>query len=485
MLPTPASAADDADTRALLELETPQGRRFTLTRAFESALLVGFAATPLVAVAYLLCLQDPSLRFTHHGFHELAIGIASLISGFVTYVTWRCYRSSGEAFLRWLTLAFLGFTLIYAPHGVFTRMAEHNMWLFLFYGPVSRFVMTACLFAGLLRYGTAQHAPELRTSRRFWTGWIAIFIGIDLLIAALTHLAPQAMPILRLLFEYGALALALLGIAIMFISRPRSPLMLFYALSLAFSAQASFAFVLARPWDHLWWLAHAISAGGFLLLSYGVLHAFHTTRSFSFVFGHDELIAYLRTAKARADNDARKLQHANTELARLAATDSLTGVANRRHFMERAEAEIARAARNGMPLALLALDIDHFKNINDSFGHATGDRVLQHFCATVEAVLRPSDVLGRLGGEEFMVLLPEAGRAEGALIAERIRASVAGLSTVGGLPPLTTSVGIAVYPADGNTLEALLRAADTRLYQAKHDGRNTVVGGDDRTPATH
>lgn len=480
--PTPTS--DDTFSKeadALLALNKSTGDNFTLTRTIEDLLLVIFALIPLLAISYLQYFQNPSPRIANVAFHEIAIAVAIAESAFISYVTWRCYLSSGEPFLRWLTLAFLSFTVIYAPHGMFTRLAEDHMWLFLFYGPVSRFAMAACLFVGLLVYGAPPDSEDKRKAPAFWGGWIAVFLGINLLIGIVTHLWPGAMPVLRLVMEYGALTLAALGIAFMLARRQPSPLMLLCALALAYFAQSSLAFVLATPWDHQWWLAHAISAGGFLLLSYGVLHAYHTTRSFSLVFGHDQLIDALRAAKANADDAARQLRLANSDLARLAATDPLTGVANRRHFIERTEAELARSGRSSTPLSLLALDLDHFKRVNDSFGHETGDRVLQHFCRTVADTLRPSDLLGRLGGEEFMVLLPGAEREEGLRIAERIRSAVAARSADNGLPAITTSIGLATYDSDDGTQDGLFRIADDRLYRAKHLGRDRVVGFDTKT----
>lgn len=478
--PEPAGApslTDEAD--ALLALDRRSGHPLTVTRAVEALLVIVFALVPLLAIAYLKLFQDPSLRIVNLPFHEIAIAVAIAESAFITYVTWRCYLSSGEPFLRWLTLSFLSFTLIYAPHGLFTRMAEDHLWLFLFFGPVSRFVMAACIFIGLRAYGDPADAPEKRRDPAFWGRCVAILLGLNLIIGLATHTLPDAIPTLRLLFEYGALAFAFFGIALMLARRHRSPLMLLCALALAYFAQSSLGFVLARAWDHLWWLSHAISAGGFLILSYGVLHAYHTTRSFSLVFGHEELINALRAAKHRADEAVGQLRIANEDLARLAATDSLTGVANRRHFIARSESELTRSKRNSMPLSVLALDLDHFKRINDSFGHETGDRVLQHFCDTVGKILRPSDLLGRLGGEEFMVLLPEADAGEAMLIAERIRRTVAAQSAAFGLPPITTSIGIACHAKNDDSLEDLFRIADDRLYRAKHLGRNRVVGTDE------
>ncbi|SFW81487.1 hypothetical protein SAMN03159384_05431, partial [Burkholderia sp. NFACC33-1] len=116
----------------------PTGAAQLVTRIYAKLLLTGFALVPAYLIAYLYFFQDPSLKFENHAFHELAIAAATLEGVFVTYVCWRCYRLSGEPLLRWLTLGFLGFSLVYALHGAFTGMAHHNIWLFLLYGPASR-----------------------------------------------------------------------------------------------------------------------------------------------------------------------------------------------------------------------------------------------------------------------------------------------------------------------------------------------------------
>ncbi len=109
----------------------------------------------------------------------MAIAAATLEGLFVTYVCWRCYRSSGEPLLRWLTLGFLGFSLIYAWHGVFTGMAHHNIWLFLLYGPASRLIMAVLLFVGQLSYNRHSDGEAYRTNRHIWLAWLALFLAID------------------------------------------------------------------------------------------------------------------------------------------------------------------------------------------------------------------------------------------------------------------------------------------------------------------
>lgn len=450
--------------------EGDSGRRMgwlpeTLTRAYVATLTVGFALVPSIAIVYLQLFQDPGLRFEHHAFHELAIGVAIVLSAFVSWVTWRCYESSGEAFLRWVTLGLVAFTVIYAPHGFLTRLADHNLPLFLTYGPASRLVMIALLVFGLLQYGKPAEDPSQFRRNGFWWHWITLFVVIDLVIAVLAVAPLGSLGGLRLGLESLALLCALAGIVMMLRIRHASPLLLIYAVALAMFAQSSASFGLSSAWNHQWWLAHTIFAGGFLLLSYGVVQAYHTTRSFSGMHSQEEMM--------------RRLEAANAALKRLAATDALTGASNRRDFMQRIGVEWARAQREGTPLSLLALDLDHFKRINDAYGHAAGDLVLKAFVEAARAVLRPSDVIGRAGGEEFMILLPQDDARSALAVADRVRETIAGLRlhAADGQPlGITVSIGIATFRVDGDTPETVFRVADDRLYQAKRSGRDRVVG---------
>jgi diguanylate cyclase (GGDEF)-like protein len=161
-------------------------------------------------------------------------------------------------------------------------------------------------------------------------------------------------------------------------------------------------------------------------------------------------------------------------LERLATIDSMTGLYNRRHFLALAETEWGRFQRYRRPLSMLMIDIDHFKSVNDRYGHAVGDQAIISVATACQQGKRNSDVVGRLGGEEFAILLPETEQAQAAIVAERIRESVAGhlLSVHDVQFKLTISIGIAAATASMSGTDALLRAADQALYQAKSEGRN-------------
>ena len=161
----------------------------------------------------------------------------------------------------------------------------------------------------------------------------------------------------------------------------------------------------------------------------------------------------------------------------LAATDSLTGLFNRRYFEGALRRELARADRGNSALALLLLDIDHFKSFNDTYGHAMGDLVLKKVATTLGRCLRQADVLARFGGEEFVVLLPQVSAAGALDSAERIRASLedSGIHPGGPRKSVTVSVGMAMFPEHADSADSLLEAADKALYRAKDTGRNRVA----------
>lgn len=165
-------------------------------------------------------------------------------------------------------------------------------------------------------------------------------------------------------------------------------------------------------------------------------------------------------------------------LRRVASTDALTGLLNRRSFGEIAERELARCRRSGSPLAMLLGDIDFFKRINDTHGHAAGDHVLQTVANLLPAALREYDCVARWGGEEFVVLLPDTDREHALIIAERLRAGVAGIHPQfeGELIPVTMTLGVAQYATDDNW-HAIVARADEALYRGKHAGRNRVEAG--------
>ena len=193
-------------------------------------------------------------------------------------------------------------------------------------------------------------------------------------------------------------------------------------------------------------------------------------------FGPDEV----RTADLFATMAALSLENIRLyeSVHQQATHDSLTQLHSHRAFQQRLQEEVLRSGRSQTPLALIMLDVDHFKKYNDTFGHQAGDQLLRTLAAILSSFARPVDFAARYGGEEFVLILPNFVRTEAIQVAERIRARVAEEPFVfnGSPTRATMSLGVAAFPTDATTASQIVRVADERLYKAKHAGRNQVVG---------
>jgi diguanylate cyclase (GGDEF)-like protein/PAS domain S-box-containing protein len=187
----------------------------------------------------------------------------------------------------------------------------------------------------------------------------------------------------------------------------------------------------------------------------------------------------LRHTLSQLENSRQRIEEQNEELRRLASRDALTGCFNRRAFFELASELFAQAQQSRTPLCCLMIDIDHFKQFNDSYGHAVGDQVIQVVSRALTAGLRQADVLGRYGGEEFCVVLPGLSVADALAVAERMRADIqanAHLAIRGTkVNAITASFGVATFNVQARSIEALIDQADQALYRSKQSGRNRVT----------
>jgi diguanylate cyclase (GGDEF)-like protein len=189
-----------------------------------------------------------------------------------------------------------------------------------------------------------------------------------------------------------------------------------------------------------------------------------------------DVVLVFRDVTVRRE-DERRLRKMQKELERLAHTDSLTGLYNRRIFMQRLEEEVERVRRHGKALSVLIFDLDFFKQVNDTYGHDTGDVVLVAVARLATEAKRVSDVAARLGGEEFALLLPETDQQGAVQLAQRLRSAIEKnlyLSTSGTPVRVTASIGVATASAEADEIEKLLSLADRQLYRAKNNGRNRV-----------
>ncbi len=169
-----------------------------------------------------------------------------------------------------------------------------------------------------------------------------------------------------------------------------------------------------------------------------------------------------------------RLQQREAEIRTLSLTDQLTGIGNRRRLEQALKEEISRAQRSGAKLSALMADLDHFKRVNDTYGHDAGDKVLEKFGEILRENTRPTDGLGRYGGEEFVVLMPDTTREQAVISAERLRTLLASTLIAPLAEPITVSIG-AVEFVPGESGDGFLHRVDDALYKAKRSGRNCVV----------
>ncbi|MBI1889805.1 MAG: diguanylate cyclase [Burkholderiales bacterium] len=188
-------------------------------------------------------------------------------------------------------------------------------------------------------------------------------------------------------------------------------------------------------------------------------------------------IHLLETLEKKIEERTDELSKANQELQIMATTDMLTDAYNRRHMLDLGNKQLHIARRYKRPLTLVIFDVDRFKSINDTWGHAAGDAVLVGISKACKALLRTADIFARYGGEEFVVVCPETGLPGGVLLAERLRSAVEHMTIpeVAGLPPITISLGVADIVDSDSDITNTIHRADKALYQAKEQGRNAVV----------
>jgi len=177
--------------------------------------------------------------------------------------------------------------------------------------------------------------------------------------------------------------------------------------------------------------------------------------------------------------ERRFYYQSSIDLRKISITDSLTGLLNRRYFEERLSEEFERSRRHKQPFSLIILDIDNFKNLNDSYGHLFGDEILKTTTSVIRRCVRIIDIAARYGGEEFAIILPTTDKSGTSIIAERIRAEIESTISLvrdtGTTINITVSLGIASFPDDASVAEELINNADRALYRAKSQGKNKVV----------
>jgi PAS domain S-box-containing protein len=298
----------DTATEVMSSEQTAWNTLAPLTKFYQAIIFTLGVSLPLVAILYIYFFHDPAWLFHDILVHETLIGLSSLLSGFVIFVAYQDFRTSRDPFLGCVALAFFGFTLLYATHGLTSRWADEHLSLFLMFGPGARLLMGAYLLMGLLRFTEPPQTERRRQQSVHWWVHVLLIVGLDLAIGLITFSA-DLHPERRRLVEAAALTTVLLAIfRVLFLWRTAS-LMQFQLSALLLFAQASLAFLLAQPWNAMWWLAHATFAAGFMVLGYAVTYAYQTTGSFKTTYSVAGLFRQLRARTDELSRSEATLRH--------------------------------------------------------------------------------------------------------------------------------------------------------------------------------
>ena len=258
------------------------------------------------------------------------------------------------------------------------------------------------------------------------------------------------------------------------------------------STSTSFVWVFVFPFLYFFTFSFRVGLGLFLFLLLGLYCIFFIpgdpllSTEYSLIMRQRIFIASIFAGCAALASEfirwqnQQKIQALLAELRKASQTDQLTGLYNRRAFLERYSYEISRSMRDTHPMCVIMLDIDHFKRVNDSYGHHCGDMALKHLAGLIQPVLRLQDTLARWGGEEFILLLPETDTDGGMILAEKIRAGLEASQCVCGQIRFSFTISLGVHQCDlAESSDISISKADAKLYRAKHMGRNRVCASMD------
>lgn len=406
-------------------------------------------------------------RFSYTLFHSLAEFFSITIGFTVFVIVWNTRHQLDNSYVTWLGISFLFVTsidlihaLAYKGMGVFTGFDANlptQLWI------ASRYLQSLSILVAILFSRRKPGTVPLFTGYLVITAllFILIFTGIF----PTCYIEGQGLTPFKINSEYIIIGILLVSGALLWHNRETfdSEVMNWLLISQALMICAELAFT---AYISVYGPANMI--GHFLKLI-AFFYVYKAVVKMGLERPHRLLFRNLKQSETA-------LRQALEEVQKLAVTDPLTGLNNRRYFFELAEHEFQHARRYQRNLSTIMLDLDNFKNINDTYGHVVGDKVLQEVADCCRQETRKVDVVARYGGEEFIFILPEIDQDGAAQVADRLRQSIASkcVTTQAGDASVTGSLGIATLNEEHATLESLLIAADFALYQAKDGGGNRI-----------
>lgn len=435
----------------------------------------------LLPIFIYLFLTSLNLELSHqvefHLYYVLGSSLAAFLLGFAAFLE---YRKNKIDKIYFVALGFIGVGIFYSFHALvtpnmtFLKLFEFpdlasNISAFVMFGDLSRLWLALMIFIPDRLFEKNQKA------RKYFSGYV--LIGFAIILSGLLYyglLTPEIFPSFKnsdlsdtnLAVLTKVLTLLLIGVNTLryyYSYKAKSNLsILSFVIGLVLIMETVIIFMISKPWSAEWWLAHNLFLSSYLIIGIGVLYSLFSKEKYGFFDVYGQIEQYMSL-----------LEEKNKELDIIANLDSLTGLSNRRHFLITAEEHLEIAKKEQSTFALLFIDLDYFKEVNDEFGHKTGDELLKIIAIKISGLIKTSDVASRVGGDEFVLLLKNVDKSQIANIAKRIVNKLSETVSIGDYQcQVGASIGVSIFPQDGLTVDELFAKSDEAMYAVKQSGRN-------------
>lgn len=427
---------------------------------------------PVVIGLYLLGYNNTNVM--HTDFHYYYVIFSSVISLLVTVFSYREYVKNQLPRIFLAGLGFLGVTIFYGIHALitpnlsvvkFTDMGVH-LNAFVFFGDLSRLWLALMLFAPKL---LTIRIEKMKSSFTLIMVSAITMVVVSIFVLMNADLIPNFKDTMGQDTSFSVLfkvaALVLLGVSLIrywdsYHIKPNNQV-LSVIIGIILIIQTIVIFMISVPWSRLWWLAHNLFLLSYIAIGWGVLVTIYLKKEFEYF-----------DVNSSMKNMINELVDVNDKLKKLANIDSLTGLPNRSYFTDHVQGHILRNPLDSS-FAIVFIDLDGFKTVNDRLGHDVGDEVLKLTANRLENTIKETDLVARLGGDEFILICKNVEKAPMMAIAQRILDSFKEPILVNNTPcKIGLSIGIAMYPTDGKDLSDLLKMSDTAMYHIKNLKKN-------------
>lgn len=424
--------------------------------------------------------DDIVIKGDLHFYYVIFSSIIAILVGFASFLE---YKKNKVEKIFYISIGFIGVGIFYSFHALVTPKMTFgsffefpsmisNINAFVFFGDLCRFWLAIMMF---IPDNISQNYPRVKKYFNAYT--LFILFAIFSMFSYILLSTPDRIPIFKnddltdtnIAILTKVITLLFLGInALKYYysyKAKQNITILSFIVGLCLIMETVVIFMISKPWSSGWWLAHNLFLLSYLVIGLGVLYSFYDKQKYEYFDVLGQINTYTKL-----------LEEKNKELSQLASTDTLTGLANRSHFFKITDEYLQNAKKENISFAILFIDLDFFKEVNDKYGHHIGDELLKIVSKKIKSIIKKDDLAGRIGGDEFLILLKEVSQKEAIQVSSRILERLAHpINIDGNNCKVGSSIGISIFPSSGKTLDELISKSDEAMYKVKKEGRNNYM----------